>query len=189
MAIETVGFDLSLLDDEGYNLVANTYTVDGVTNEDGSLRELSIGQLVMALCLQRAAELESGIIELMDSMDLTSAQLGALTEIESAIVEATSAKIDLTSKKVTVNGTEYTYRDFLVNEMGIASSTVGTEADADSADLINAIESTMDSKNSFSQQSMIKLQSQTNKRDQSYDMVSNILKSLQTQITGNINNF
>ena len=46
----------------------------------------------------------------------------------------------------------------------------------------------MDEKNSFSQQSMIELQSLTNKRDQSYDMVSNILKSLNTVMTGNVNN-
>ena len=35
---------------------------------------------------------------------------------------------------------------------------------------------------------MIELQSLTNKRDQSYDMISNVLKSLNTTIIGNINN-
>ena len=46
----------------------------------------------------------------------------------------------------------------------------------------------MDEKNTFSQQKMIELQSLTNKRDQSYDMISNVLKSLNTTIIGNINN-
>jgi hypothetical protein len=46
----------------------------------------------------------------------------------------------------------------------------------------------MDEKNTFSQQKMIELQSLTNKRDQSYDMVSNILKSLNNVIIGNVNN-
>jgi hypothetical protein len=46
----------------------------------------------------------------------------------------------------------------------------------------------MDSHNSFSQQTMIDLQSQTAKRDQSYDMISNILKSLNTTLMTNVNN-
>ena len=55
-------------------------------------------------------------------------------------------------------------------------------------DFITALESKMDEKNTFSQQKMIELQSLTNKRDQSYDMISNVLKSLNTTIIGNINN-
>ena len=55
-------------------------------------------------------------------------------------------------------------------------------------ELITQIESKMDSLNSFSQQKMIELQSLTNKRDQSYDMISNILKSLNTTMVGNVNN-
>jgi hypothetical protein len=55
-------------------------------------------------------------------------------------------------------------------------------------DFISQIESKMDEKNSFSQQKMIELQSLTNKRDQSYDMISNVLKSLNTVLVGNANN-
>ena len=46
----------------------------------------------------------------------------------------------------------------------------------------------MDAKNTFSQQAMIELQSLTAKRDQSYDMISNVLKSLSTVMTANVNN-
>ena len=46
----------------------------------------------------------------------------------------------------------------------------------------------MDSLNTFSQQKMIDLQSQTTKRDQAYDMISNVLKSLNTVLVGNANN-
>ncbi|MBQ6247814.1 MAG: hypothetical protein IJK04_13170, partial [Kiritimatiellae bacterium] len=55
-------------------------------------------------------------------------------------------------------------------------------------DFISALEAKMDEKNSFSQQKMIELQSQTSKRDQCYDMISNILKSLNTVLVGNANN-
>ena len=70
--------------------------------------------------------------------------------------------------------------------MGIAN--VPDSANADSEEFISAIESKMDEKNSFSQQTMIELQSLTSKRDQSYDMVSNVLKSLNTVLVGIVNN-
>ena len=63
MAIGTVEFDLSMVNPEtGLYNTARAYTVEGVTNEDGSLRQLSIGQLVMAVCLSRAADMETRII-------------------------------------------------------------------------------------------------------------------------------
>ena len=46
----------------------------------------------------------------------------------------------------------------------------------------------MDSLNSFSQQKMIELQSETNKRDQAYNLITNILKSLNTVQVGISNN-
>ena len=46
----------------------------------------------------------------------------------------------------------------------------------------------MDEKNTFSQETMIKLQSQTTKRDQAYDMISNVLKSFSTVMTATVNN-
>ena len=127
--------------DTGEYLMANVYTVDGVTEADGvTPRVLSIGQLVMAICLQRAAELEGSIIDKMAAMELASENVPRGT------------------------------------------------ANADSTDLLTAIEAKMDSKNTFSQQTMIELQSLTAKRDQSYDMISNVLKSLSTVMTANVNN-
>ena len=46
----------------------------------------------------------------------------------------------------------------------------------------------MDEMNSFSQKTMIELQSLTSKRDQSYDMISNVLKSLNNVLVGISNN-
>ena len=186
MAIGTVELDLSMVNPEtGFYNTARTYTVDGVTNADGSLRLLSIGQLVMAICLQRAAELEDSIIALMEEMNSTSAQLELMTQIETDILAGT---VSMTSKTLTYNGTSYTYKNFLVNVVGMSSSDVPDSASASSADFISALEAKMDEKNSFSQQKMIELQSLTNKRDQSYDMISNVLKSLNTTMTGIVNN-
>ena len=190
MAIGTVEFDLSMVSPQsGEFLTARTYTVEGVENADGSLRQLSIGQLVMAICLNRASKLETDIIALMEEMSATSAQLAALTEIENDILDGGANMDNINTSHVTYDGQDYTFYDFLVNVMGFSSSDVPTGfADASNTDLITLIESKMDEKNSFSQQKMIELQSLTNKRDQSYDMISNILKSLNTTMTGIVNN-
>jgi hypothetical protein len=67
-------------------------------------------------------------------------------------------------------------------------SDVPKTANAQSEELLTDIEAKMDSHNSFSQQTMIDLQALTAKRDQSYDMISNILKSLNTTLLTNVNN-
>ena len=190
MAIGTVEFDLSMVSPQsGEFLTARAYTVEGVENADGSLRQLSIGQLVMAICLNRASKLEADIIALMEEMSATSAQLAALTEIENDILDGGANMDNINTSHVTYDGQNYTFYDFLVNVMKFSASDVPTGfADGSNTDLITLIESKMDEKNSFSQQKMIELQSLTNKRDQSYDMISNILKSLNTTMTGIVNN-
>ena len=190
MAIGTVEFDLSMVSPQsGEFLTARAYTVEGVENADGSLRQLSIGQLVMAICLNRASKLEADIIALMEEMSATSAQLAALTDIENDILDGGANMNNINTSHVTYDGQDYTFYDFLVNVMGFSPSDVPTGfVDGSNTDLITLIESKMDEKNSFSQQKMIELQSLTNKRDQSYDMISNILKSLNTTMTGIVNN-
>ena len=197
MGFNTVEFDLSFdksrVGGTG-NLSANYYTVEGVNDANGEPRALSIGQLVMALCLARATELENGeidqygkvvkdgIIQIVESLNTTSEDLERLTEIEKAIVNETDGNIDLTTSKLS-DGT--TYKAFLQSK-GITVS--GNTASAYSEQLISDIESKMDSLNSFSQQTMIDLQSLTAKRDQSYDMISNVLKSLYTTLSTNVGN-
>ncbi len=198
MAIQTVEFDLSMADPEtGLYRTARAYTVEGVLNADGSLRELSIGQLVMAICLNRAAEMETQIIAKMKEMSDTSQMLEYLTTIEQAVVDDAQANpsghaFDLSAVTVgSTNAMAY------LREIGIFDSTqryvrndaVLSNLDMLYSDFVNKIEAKMDEKNSFSQQSMIELQSLTNKRDQSYDMISNVLKSLNTVLTGTVNNF
>ena len=184
MAIGTVEFDRSMVNPGAvlYN-TSRAYTVDGVANEDGSLKHLSIGQLVMAICLQRAASMENSIIEKMTDMENASAQLELMTQIENEILAGT---VNLDDKSLQYNGNSYTYKNFLTVIMKM--SDVPASANASSTDFITKLEAKMDEKNSFSQQSMIELQSLTNKRDQSYDMISNVLKSLNTTLVGNANN-
>ena len=83
MAFEVDTIDLTMADsDTGMYLTGNVYYVDGVTDEFGNNRPLSIGQLVMAICLQRASDLEYKIVQMMNKMSITSEELSALTTIE-----------------------------------------------------------------------------------------------------------
>lgn len=155
--------NLSMKDPETQALLtANVYRLEGVNGG----APISIGQLVMALCLDRATDLEKKMIALMEEMDATSSELERLTAIETTLV----------------NGgyPEEKDKPFLEG-MGI-STNLSRE------DMIREIESVMDSKNSFSQEKMIDLQSQTNKRDQAYDMIANVLKSFNTVLVGIANN-
>ena len=199
MAIGTVEFDLSMVSPEsGEFLTARAYTVEGVENADGSLRQLSIGQLVMAICLNRASKLEADIIALMEEMSTTSAQLADMTKIEQAVIDDFAANqdghaynINNVSISSSTDGAVQLLRDLEVinsTQQYVRNDSILSNADIMYDDFISQIESKMDEKNSFSQQKMIELQSLTNKRDQSYDMISNVLKSLNTVLVGNANN-
>ena len=175
---------LSMQDtDTGEYLTANVYTVEGVTNVDGSPRRLSIGQLVMALCLQRAAALEADIVDKMNHLEDITEKLELMTQIETSVLED---EVNMKTKTLTYKGESMTYYEFLRRETGV--QTIPETANADSTDFLTELESEMDSNNSFSQQTMIELQSQTTKRDQCYDMISNVLKSVNTVLVGNANN-
>ena len=182
--------------DTGAYLTADVYTVEGVTNADGSPRLLSIGQLVMALCLKRAHDLEmgyndsitgqhvDGVLEIMNSLETNTEILECLTKIETDTLDG---DVNLKTKKLTFQGEEMTYYDFLTRQTGVENVPTGT-VNSKSTEFISALEAEMDSRNSFSQQTMIQLQSQTTKRDQAYDMISNTLKSLNNVLVGNANN-
>ena len=293
---------------------ANVYTVEGVTEADGvTLRRLSIAELVMVVCLARAAEKEAAVIALMREMSDTTSILESLTEIETQLLAGT-ALVDITGTYIyqglkysaedflaivvggavpnassgsafwnelynqisndhivnvtgnyTYEGTNYTkayeflyatgistlsamnasnfysvcsladsyadgavisdsdlvgislyagiilpsgstkedllqaiddkYKSDILNDLinkglegGGSVNNSGSYLPSDLNQLITDIESKMDSMNSFSQQKMIELQTETNKRDQAYDMITNILKSLNTVQVGISNN-
>ena len=189
--------DLDTGMDTGEYLAANVYTVEGVTNADGSLRRLSIGGLVMALCLKRAHDLEmgyddsltgqhvDGIVEIMSSLEATTELLERMTEIETNVLDG---NVNLKTKKLWYQGVEMTYYEFLTTCTEVENVPETGTVNEKSTDFLAALEAEMDSKNSFSQQTMIQLQSQTTKRDQAYDMVSNVLKSVNNTLVGNANN-
>ena len=90
------------------------------------------------------------------------------------------------------DGNSITYYDFLTNKAGItglpARSSDGKWNFDQVQTVISVLEDKMDSLNTISQDTLIQLQSLTAKRDQTYDLVSNALKSFNTVLVGNANN-
>ena len=194
-SIEAAGFDLSMADiDTGMRLQAKTYSLV-VANADGVMKTelsgLSIGQLVMAVCLERATAKEAEIVEIMGTLNEKSTELEALTEIETAIVGAdakSNQSVNLGTMELT-KPEKVSYRKYLADTFHVELSAIPETANSDNADLITQIETEMDRLNSINQQTMIELQSATSKRDQAYDMITNIAKSLNQVSIGIVNNF
>lgn len=194
MDFETNTIELSLPNaTTGKALTASVYDV---TFDDGSVRRMSIAQLVMAICLERATKMESRVIDLMSEMANSTTNIDALAGVESKIVEALELgdEINLADIK---GEWDVAHVDTVTGEQVV--ETVRTAADVltllgvdpnDDADtVIENIESKLDELNTNSQEQMIMLQSYTNKRDQSYEMISNIVKSLYTVMNGVVNNY
>ena len=193
---ETVQFDLTLNDpDYGTPLQANIYHVDGIRNVDGTPRDLSIGQLVMAICLQRASELEMTIIKQMNKMSVVTGQLEALTEMQAQFVGRNEISDNPWKEPVIFDWPELGQQKITKDADAIAFleqiKCIKTE-DVDKLtvdDIVQAISAEMDSLNSVNQKDLIELQSMTSKRDQSYDLITNVLKSFNTVMTGVVNNY
>lgn len=176
----------------GRPLTANVYTLEGVNGPDGRPMLMSIGQLVMAVCLNRAVEMEDRMVGMMAEMEVNTDNLSALTKAEELLQGGTSVTASLGDKALYYSTyDETTGRSEkvrcntigeLLGKMDITYDKLGTEA------IVTNIETKMDQLNTFSQEAMIELQSYTNKRDQAYDLISNVLKSLNVVLHGNANN-
>ena len=194
---ETGKTALTMRDSEtGRILTANVYYVEGID------APLSMGQLVMAICLSRANDVETELVAKMDEVDRASEKIAALTSIQQELVNwyDTHTVSDLFDFTLTsgwtfdYDGKTYdnaTWRRFLVETCEMENVDLLNKdslAHEEVEDLINTVGDKMDAYNSVSQSTLIKIQSLTSKRDQSYDLVTNVLKSFNTQLMGLANN-
>lgn len=204
--------DLTSVDEKtGLNNTANVYFVPGLG------RELSIAELVIAICLDRAAGIESDVVSLMTQMSENTKRLEDLTWIENLL--AGYADTGMSAKKVD-GGPDYAlyacewysligadpsklpegcvgyanfstdgskigrWTDWLQKVQDIEPFPVGLQWENYTADAIdkicNAIETKLDALNTTSQETLIKLQSLTNKRDQTYDLITAMTKNTLT---------
>ena len=178
----TSSIDLSMCGNDGQQLTANVYMLEGVQNADGSLRELSMSQLVLAICLSRATHLETQIVETMEGLAETSHQLELLTDLDQDMVNWVA---DTNHKSKGDKWQNNKFADAL-GLMGKGANASFTYEEVES--FIRDIEAKMDSLNSTSQTTLIQIQSLTSKRDDTYSLVSNVLKSINTVLIGSVNN-
>ena len=191
MDFTTSTIDLSLRNAEtGRPLTASVYDV---TLDNGTVRTMSVAQLVMAICLERATQKEADVVAIMEDMARVTANIEVVSDIESKLLELGDGEsinsltgswaIAWADEAGQIHESTYTTAQAALNRLGI-SANASLSADA----IIANIEAKLDELNTMSQEQMIMLQSETNKRDQAYEMVSNILKSLYTVLTGVSNN-
>ncbi len=202
---QTKSIDLSMKNpDTGVLLTSNVYTLKGVT-EPGSttLKKMSIGQLVMAVCLSRATELEATIVSEMATMANTTDKLETYSNVEADLAAWQkvnhSATLSVADIKNASNAFSTTYpnlyatfsddtkRTTFLNDIGMSKTAESWSADQVD-EMMQNIEEQMDSLNTISQEQLIEIQSLTSKRDDTYSLISNVLKSLYTVLTGNVNN-
>ena len=193
MTFETNTIDLSLINPKtGNRLTANVYNV---TFADGGGRVMSMGQLVMAICLERATAMEADVIEIMEEMAGTTVNIETLSSIEAKLIEVAKTSRTVSLEEVTGDWTVSvvdprtgkTVTEKASNAQQ-AFTKLGVDQSSEVETQIELLESKLDQLNTNSQEQMILLQSQTNKRDQSYEMISNVLKSLYTVLSGEANN-
>lgn len=217
-------FELSSKGNDGKTNTARVYQMDGVGGVDG-LRYLPIAQLVMAICLARAAEKEAEVVKLMNTLAKTSKTIEELTNIENMLVAFEETGVEEKPIKVpngsAANGTvsdpsgsggaggtneAQKYKAYewgaITNgglpegqdvtkswtkwlsdqgvDVGAEYMTKSPLSAEDVTAILEKIESKLDSLNTMSQKDMITLQSETTKRDQTYDLVSAMVKSFST---------
>ena len=193
MNFETNTVELSLPNAKtGKALTASVYDV---TFDDGSMRTMSIAQLVMAICLERATKMEAEVISLMEEMANSTTNIDALSDVELKIVELQESGNEVILSDIKGEW-PVSYIDKFSGKPRVETITTASDVlsylDVDPNEapdtVIENIESKLDELNTNSQEQMIMLQSYTNKRDQSYEMISNIVKSLYTVLNGIVGN-
>lgn len=169
---------------DAVQIATNRYAPDGAQainmyNLDGT--QLTLGQLVAAVCLRAGASMEAQTIRKVNSMN-------ANTEL---IKEASSILQRLGED--TISDSEWpTARAWLINTLGVEASTLPTSLSTTIMGItlgtsyekrfqaINAMKVKLEALTRQAQEDMIDVQSMINKRDVAYTTGSSLVKSLGT---------
>lgn len=174
----------------GVKNTANVYHVEGIRGE------LTIAGLAMAICLQRATALEKEIVDIMSQMQATTKRIEQISKLEEELVNFQDTGIVKGKKKsesydasqwgaITTgelpDGQTLDKRWTLwLKEVGVWDKEKYNQKEIKADvlnEILNDVETGLDSLNTNSQEMMITLQSTTIKRDQSYDMLTALVKS------------
>ena len=165
--------------------IPDSYKFNGVTV--GSLL-----QLVIMVCLHNAQIIENDITSLMEVIAQNNNKLDAANTVCSWLLtcqpgQSTSINSNTTTTYVDADGVTKTasYYTIIVGYLGVASYTMNGTTYAVSATnwdygtcqaILEAVNNKVDELNSLSQENMINLQALVDKRNQAYELSSNITK-------------
>ncbi|MBQ9694189.1 MAG: hypothetical protein IJV69_05470 [Kiritimatiellae bacterium] len=165
----------------------------------GDVKDLSMARYAATICLNRAATLEAESVTLMETLSQNTEALEILAHVEDECIAA--VQIDSTyyvkDFDVTVNGKSQSWVDYLRKDLACDFSVMAYQSyprpeyydeglipnqyyvylTAEQYEtLVNVVESKMDALNSLGQDVMIDLQALLDKRDQSYTLLTALLK-------------
>lgn len=195
--------DLSSRNDvTGLKNTANVYWVEGID------RPLPLAQLVMAICFERAAAKEQEVVKLMNTLANTTKMIEELAWFENKLVEFADTGISAKTVSgkddvawaidwITIvkdrseipagwgpwankgRWTQWLYElGALTKDDYEKTFWKQNMTPDDVSKVLDLIETKLDSLNTTSQKDMIKLQSETTKRDQTYDLITAMVKSI-----------
>ena len=148
----------------------NLYSTEGAS-------QLTLGQLMVAVCMRSAAVYEEQSVLKMNSMTAGSAKL---KDSASWLGKIADGSADWGQAK-----------DFLVSTMSIPESSLPDKLDSYDKRMqaASALKSVMDNLSQTQQQAMVDLQSIVNRRDVAHSTASNVVRSFATSLAADAANF
>ena len=144
-----------------------------------SASQLTLGQLMIAVCMASAAAYEEQSVLKMNSITAGSARLKDSAAWLGKIADGSAEKQWDQAK------------DFLVNTMNIPASSLPSDLDSydNRMQAASALKRVMDNLTQTQQQAMVDLQSMVNRRDVAHSTASNVVRSFATSLAADAANF
>ena len=158
-----------------------TYSFHGET-------QCSLGELLLAVSLERATALEKTTVGLLEEVEEQNVTLEAYAEVARMILaeEAPEAIVALPVGYTCESGlTAPTLTEFLTQELGIETPTAPWSY-SQRRELYEAVQSLMEPLTVQSEEMLIDLQALVNARDSFYNLATNMLKEVQRATLNNI---
>lgn len=148
----------------------------------GDASGLSLGRLIMAVCIRRAAVLEASGVNKMNQLSSTTDWLEALASVTSQVAREPHTGVKARLKRYTPVKTpsqEPSIREFLIYECGLPEQSVPVNLSSpdERTKLMDQYKPLMDKASTASQTQTIELQSLISRRDFIYNLSSSTSKS------------
>lgn len=170
---------------------AGIYTMDNAN--------MDIDTIMMTIGAERADGIEQQMVDQANAMKSRNTEISELNNVLAQVsaIQDNDTLFDANTATIQVDGKAMTVKDFFKKE-GIPMLSTDATKDGGSdwkwgkdekAEAVQVIKGKLDSLNSDSQMDMIRLQGLVNKRDQAFDMITNLMdkfsKTMDT-IVGNM---